>query len=117
MVKDLNDELFSKEIFDYKDPENAPLLIKKDTIIEFWVTWCPHCQAMIPRYEKLSEEYPDIDCFRIELEQHPELAKPFGVESFPTFIFMKPDGKMEKWVGEVPEQELADMTKKAFDLK
>lgn len=117
MVHDMDEKLFRAKIFDYEKGDDAPLLIKEPTIIEFWVTWCPHCQAMIPRYEKVSEMFPQVTCYRIEMEQHPELAKLFGVDSFPTFIFMSPDGKMEKWVGEVPVEELASMATKAFGIQ
>lgn len=117
MVHDLDDNLFKEKIFDYTERDNAPLLIKNDTIIEFWVTWCPHCQAMIPRYEKVSEVFPNVTCDRIELEQHPELGKLFGVDGFPTFIFISTDGKMLKWEGEVPETELSNMVTKAFKIE
>lgn len=114
MVTNLNEDLFKEKIFDYEEGGDTPLLIKKPTIIEYWVTWCPHCQDMIPRYEKISETHPGIDCYRIELEQHPDLAKIFDVESFPTFIFIKADGKIEKWVGEVSIQDLDSMVNDAF---
>lgn len=117
MVKDLDDKLFRQLIFDYSQGDNAPLLVKSDTIIEFWVTWCPHCQAMIPRYEKISEEFPTVSCNRVEMEKYPELAKIFGVDSFPTFIFISPDGKMEKWVGELPVDQLASLVTKAFGIQ
>ena len=117
MVENLNDSLFKEKIFDYQEGDNAPLHIKKNTIIEYWVTWCPHCQAMIPRYEKLSELFPQVDCYRVELEQFPELAKPFAVESFPTFIFISPDGNMQKWVGEVPLEQLEAMVKDNFGIE
>ena len=54
MIHDLDEKLFKSKVFDYDKGDDAPLLIKKDTVIEFWVTWCPHCQAMMPRYEKVS---------------------------------------------------------------
>lgn len=114
MVQDLDEVLFRKEIFDYEKGDDAPLLIKKPTVIEFWATWCPHCQAMIPRYEKVSEMYPDISCKRVEMEQHPNIADQFNIESFPSFVFIAEDGKMKKWVGEVPTDELADLVKEAF---
>ena len=100
MVKELNEKSFKELIFDYSKGDNAPLLIKEDTVIEFWVTWCPHCQAMAPRYEKVSNEFSNIDCYKVEMEQHPELAEIFEIESFPTFIFISTSGKMEKWEGE-----------------
>ena len=114
MIHDLNEELFKKKIFDYDQGEDAPLLIKDPTIIEFWVTWCPHCQAMMPRYEKVSEMYPGVSCNRVEMEQHPDIADQFNIEAFPAFVFISPDGKMKKWVGELPTDELANLVKEAF---
>ncbi|MEG1616405.1 MAG: thioredoxin family protein [Bacteroidales bacterium] len=117
MVKELDDKLFRQLIFDYSQGDNAPLLVKGNTIVEFYVTWCPHCQAMMPRYEKVSEMFPDVLCTRVEMEKYPELAKMFKVDSFPTFIFISPDGKMEKWVGELPVEELANLVTKAFGIQ
>ncbi len=114
MVHDLDENLFKKKIFDFSEGDNAPLLTKNDTIIEFWVTWCPHCQAMMPRYEKVSKEFPSVDCYRVEMEQNPSVADVFNIEAFPAFVFITPQGKMKKWVGELPAEELAQMVKEAF---
>lgn len=81
------------------------------------MSWCPHCQAMIPRYEKVSEMFPDVACYRVELNQHPELGKLLGVDSFPTFVFFVPGKEPQKWVGEVPTEELAGMVEKEFSVK
>ena len=67
-----------------------------------------------PRYEKVSDEFPNVDCYRVEMEQHPQLAEQFSVEAFPAFIFIATDGKMKKWVGELPANELAGFVKEAF---
>ena len=69
---------------------------------------------MMPRVEKFSETYPQYDCDRIEMENHPDLADLFDVQSFPTFIFINTDGNMKKWVGEVPTEELISLSKEAF---
>ncbi len=114
MIHDLDEKLFKTKVFDYDKGDDAPLLIKNDTVIEFWVTWCPHCQAMMPRYEKVSEEYPSIDCYRVEMEQHPAIANQFNIEAFPAFVFIDKDGNMKKWVGEIPTEELATFVKEAF---
>ena len=111
MVTDLNDRLFREKIFNYEEGKDAPLRTNKSTIIEFWVNWCSHCQAMVPRYEEVSKKFNNVDFYRIELEQHPDLAKIFGVASFPTFIFITKNGKIEKYVGEVSEKELTHMVK------
>ncbi len=114
MVHSLDEKSFKAKIFDYSKGEQAPLLIKNKTVIEFWVTWCPHCQAMIPRYERFSDNMEDIDCYRVEMEQHPDIADIFGVEGFPTFVFINTDGKMSKWEGEVPEDQLEELAQRYF---
>ena len=106
MVQDLNERQFRDVIFDYKAGDNAPLLVKNNTIVEFWVTWCPHCQAMAPRYSRMSEKHPDVDCYRVEMEEHPAVAEVFEVESFPTFVFINKNGEMKKWVGELAYEEI-----------
>ncbi len=116
MVKDMDTSLFEEKILDLSKGEDAQLIVDKDTIIEFWVTWCPHCKAMKEPYEHISEMFKEIDCYRIEMEQYPDLANIFEVESFPTFVFIRKDGDVEKWVGEVPEEDLINITKKAFGM-
>lgn len=116
MIHDLDEKLFKTKVFDYDKGDDAPLLIKNDTVIEFWVTWCPHCQAMIPRYEKASEKFKQVKCYRVEMEQHPDIAEIFDVESFPTFIFINVNGEMSKSVGEMSEEDLENMITDTFDL-
>ena len=48
------------------------------------------------------------------MEQHPDIADQFNIEAFPAFVFISPDGKMKKWVGELPTDELANLVKEAF---
>lgn len=114
MVKNLDDNLFREKIFDFKLGDDAKLLVKNNTIIEFWATWCTHCHMMIPIYEEISKLYPDIDCYRIEVERYPELAKLFEVESYPTFIFIKSYGEMEKHSGEILPDVFSDMIGRIF---
>ena len=114
MVKDLNETLFRESIFDLAKGDNATLLVKDNTIIEFWATWCPHCQRMIPIYEEISKIFPDIDCYRMEAEKYPDVAEQFGVESYPTFIFIKSYGEMEKYVGEMSVDTFSKMIGDVF---
>ena len=115
MVKDMDSSLFSEKTLDINNGDESNLLITKNTIIELWVTWCPHCKAMMPRYEDASSKLKDTDCYRIEMEQNPGIADIFQVESFPTFVFLTPDGNAQKWVGEVSEEDFINIAKKEFN--
>ena len=76
-------------------------------LIEFYATWCPHCQRMMPVIAELRDDLDGkAEIFQIEGDDHTELMDKFGVKSYPTFIVYK-DGK-EVWrdSGEMPYNEL-----------
>lgn len=95
--------------------DNANILDKAlegtaPVLIEFYATWCPHCQRMAPVLDMLQEEEGNrVVIVRVDQERHPDLVERFGVNSFPTFFLMK-DGQ-QVWTdsGEKPLSELKDM--------
>ena len=57
------------------------------TLLEFYATWCPHCQKMMPIVEDLKELYAgSANIIQIEGEAHENLMNEFNVKSFPTWI-------------------------------
>ena len=76
-------------------------------LIEFYATWCPHCQRMMPVIAELRDDLDGkAEIFQIEGDDQTEPMDKFGVKSYPTFIVYK-DGK-EVWrdSGEMPYNEL-----------
>jgi thioredoxin 1 len=60
----------------------------KMVVVEFYLTTCPHCQAVAPIYEQVAEEMVDEALFfRIDVDQNPLLTKRFNVAGTPTFKF------------------------------
>ncbi len=114
MVQELNSDSFKEQLFDYTLGDDATLKLKKNGILEFYVPWCPHCQAMMPRYEKISHMFDSVSCYRINMEAYPDIAELFGVQSFPTFIYIFPNGDMQKSVGEMSVDDFADLIKSTF---
>ena len=87
----------------------------RPTLVEFYADWCPHCQAMMPVVAELRERVGDrAQIIQIEGEEHEELMRDFGVESFPTWILLK-DGR-EEWrdSGEMPLDDLASPLEKVI---
>ncbi|MDY3857488.1 MAG: thioredoxin family protein [Muribaculaceae bacterium] len=73
------------------------LMAKKGVVlVEFFATWCPHCQRMAPvvqDIEALVEGRASVVTFDIDKNQ--ELAEELQVESLPTFLLYR-DGR-EVW--------------------
>lgn len=65
-------------------------------LVEFYASWCPHCQQMMPVVEQIKILLEgSADIYQFEIDENRELADAQKVESIPTFIVYK-DGK-EMW--------------------
>ncbi len=80
------------------------------TLLEFYATWCPHCQKMMPIVEDLKELYEGrANIIQIEGEAHEDLMDEYKVKSFPTWILYKDGQEVWRDSGEKPALELEDM--------
>ncbi|MDE6629479.1 MAG: thioredoxin family protein [Muribaculaceae bacterium] len=77
---------------DYNDLINSNEVV----MVEFFATWCPHCQKMMPVVEQLRQLVNgNVDIHQLDIDRNGEAANAAGVESVPTFIIYK-DGR-EQW--------------------
>lgn len=76
-------------------------------LVEFFASWCPHCQRMMPIVAQIKELLAgQVDIYQFDIDQNADLAQQEGADSVPTFIIYK-NGK-EQWrqSGEMGAQEL-----------
>jgi thioredoxin 1 len=81
-------------------------------VVDFWAEWCGPCRMIAPVLSQLAKEYKDkLVVAKVNVDQEPDLAMKFGVQSIPTLLFVK-DGKVVKQqVGAVPRQVLDKIVK------
>jgi thioredoxin-like negative regulator of GroEL len=63
---------------------------EKLTVVDFMVSWCPHCQKLNPVWDQLSSrlaERTDVLVVKVDLEQHPDVKRDFGIHRFPTVVY------------------------------
>ena len=66
------------------------------TLVEFYASWCPHCQRMMPIVEQVKELMAGkAEVIQLEIDENQKAAEAENVESIPTFIIYK-NGK-EVW--------------------
>ena len=77
-------------------------------MIDFYAEWCGPCRMMSPVVEQLAEEYDGkVKIGKVNVDEQDELAERFGIQSIPSFVFIK-DGKVvEKVTGALPKPALA----------
>lgn len=65
-------------------------------LVEFYASWCPHCQRMMPIVAQAKELLEGTAAVvQLDIDENKELAEQNQVQSIPTFIVYK-DGK-EQW--------------------
>ena len=63
-------------------------------MIDFYAEWCGPCRMMSPVVEKFAKEYEGrIKIGKVNVDEQTALAMKFGIQSIPSFVFIK-DGKV-----------------------
>ena len=71
-------------------------------LVEFYASWCPHCQRMMPvvaDVKALLEGTANV--YQFDIDENSGLASELGVGSIPTFIVFKGGAGMWRGSGEM----------------
>ena len=93
MVKKVNAEQFENEAKK-----------SKVAVVDFSATWCGPCKMLAPVLEKVSTALGDrVDFFNVDVDEAPELAGTYRVQSVPCLILMKNGELVDQSIGFKPE--------------
>lgn len=76
-------------------------------LIEFYASWCPHCQRMMPVVEQVKELLgQQVPVYQYDIDKYQQYAEEAGVESIPTFIIYDNTNEIWRYTGEIPGDQL-----------
>ena len=79
----------------------------KVVLVEFYASWCPHCQRMMPIVAQVKELLAgQADVYQFDIDKYSQLASENGAESVPTFIVYQNGKEMWRESGEMDGQVL-----------
>jgi thioredoxin len=105
MTVDLTTESFKEKVFDYETNKEWVFEGERPAIIDFWAEWCGPCKMVGPVLEELSEEYDGkVDIYKVNVDEQPELAQAFGIQSIPSLLFVPMNEQPQMAMGALPKE-------------
>ena len=84
---------------------SAPL-----NVLYFTASWCGPCKMISPHVEKLSNEYPKVNFYKIDVDEFEDLTSEASVNCMPTFLVYKNNQKVGNMEG-ADEKALVNLVK------
>ena len=82
-------------------------------VVDFWAPWCGPCRMVAPVLEKIEEEYAGlVKIVKVNVDENPNLAGQYGIQSIPTMMIFKDGRKVEQFVGALPKPALKSKLEK-----
>lgn len=89
--------------------EELVLNSDKPALVDFWAEWCGPCRMLTPAVEALATEYEGKAVIaKLNVDESPEVCAKYGIRNIPTILFFKNGEVVDKQVGAVPKNVLAE---------
>lgn len=80
---------------------------QQPVLVDFWAPWCGPCRQIAPMIDALASEYAGtIKVGKVNVDDSPQAAGQYGVQSIPTLMIFKGGEIVDRFVGAKPKSVL-----------
>ncbi|PIR97227.1 MAG: thioredoxin [Candidatus Doudnabacteria bacterium CG10_big_fil_rev_8_21_14_0_10_41_10] len=101
--KNISDAEFDQEVI----KSNIPVFV------DFWAEWCGPCKIVAPVLDELAKEYDGkIKFIKVNVDENPQNAGKFGVQSIPNMKIFKGGSIVDEIIGAAPKEQFKQILDK-----
>lgn len=78
----------------------------KPVLLDFWAEWCGPCRMVSPVVEEIAASHPEIAVGKVNVDEEPELAQAFRVQSIPMLVLLRDNAVVAVAVGAQSKEQL-----------
>lgn len=103
-IQHINANYMREHIYDFEaHPDTFVYKGDKPAIIDFYADWCRPCRQLAPKLQEVADRYADqLVVYKVNVDENPQLASLFGVQSIPMILFVPLDDLPYKSLGDLP---------------
>jgi thioredoxin 1 len=75
-------------------------------VVDFYSSTCVPCKKLMPIVEELSNEHLEVQFYKVNVEEHPDLAGDYMILSVPTVLFFENGELVDQSIGLVSKDVL-----------
>ena len=94
----LNESNFGKAL-----ESNRPVLI------DFYASWCDSCHQLDGILQEFAHENPQIDVYKLNVDDNMDIANLYGIMSVPTVIVMHNKKLKSKLTGHISKEDIKEL--------
>ncbi|MGI6550408.1 MAG: thioredoxin [Syntrophomonadales bacterium] len=79
--------------------ETEVIKSEQPVLLDFWAQWCGPCRVLSPILDEVAREAPHLKIGKVNVDEQPDLASAFYVQSIPTLVVVKGGRVIERKVG------------------
>ncbi|GAA0858865.1 MULTISPECIES: thioredoxin [Clostridium] len=102
MPRHIGDNNFNTEVLDNKGV----------VLVDFFATWCGPCKMIAPIIDELEAEMGDVKFVKVDVDESPEVATRYGIQSIPTLKVFKDGENVDTVVGFLPKEQIKALIEK-----
>lgn len=79
-------------------------------VFDVWAEWCAPCKKFGPIFEKVANEFPEVEFQKINADENPQFLENFGIRGIPTILVVSRQGEiLHQHAGILSEAKFRDL--------